>query len=261
MEEDARNTNLIESVVHRILEDTQQRLVFRGQAYIREEIEGFAPRDEELAILARGRGLPQPTAIQTSYSVAPVLATPATDSSAIFEAVTSDVEREVEMAALEEDEQEPSASAIGKLVFGGGEWYPTLYRTLYILGKLYRCVPNAVFEDLAQEAVECCRRSLVEVAQKISTKETRLDGQFFLMKNLLMLREHITPYTVGFVRKEDVVDLAHLRDAVSTILQAPWGYETLSSIGKGLMSAGTPVVVESYADAKQVYVVLKCIGF
>ncbi|KAJ3161949.1 Golgi transport complex subunit 3 [Geranomyces michiganensis] len=257
----------IETVVENILEDSQQRLVFRTQTYIREEIEGFTPREEELAILARGRGLPQPIALQSAYSVAPVLADPA--APAVLEVDTGetyvdddengkDVDDEAEdscpadgSGAAQAAFHEPSASAIGKLVFGGGEWYPTMHRTLYILGKLYQCVPNATFEELAQEAVDCCRKSLVVASTIISTKQTKLDGQFFLIKNLLMLREHITPYTLSFVRKEEVLDFTRLRDTVSTVLRSRWNIGTLSSLGKGLITAGPPVIIESYADAKQ----------
>ncbi|KAJ3146876.1 Golgi transport complex subunit 3 [Geranomyces variabilis] len=253
----------IETVVENILEDAQQRLVFRSQTYIREEIEGFTPREEELAILARGRGLPQPIALQSAYSVAPVLADPAAPAVLRVEAeqvAYGDDDEEADDgdsndsnkdAAAPSAFHEPSASAIGKLVFGGGEWYPTMHRTLYILGKLYQCVPNATFEELAQEAVDCCRESLVVASGIISNKQTKLDGQFFLIKNLLMLREHITPYTLSFVRKEEVLDFTRLRDTVSTVLQSRWNIGTLSSFGKGLITAGAPVIVESYADAKQ----------
>ncbi|KAJ3010421.1 Golgi transport complex subunit 3 [Thoreauomyces humboldtii] len=255
----------IEAVVGQILQDAQQRLVFRSMTYVREEIEGFTPREEELSILARGRGLPQPTAIQSSYSVAPVLANADPAQPAVLE-ITDQSDEDDELVSDPGEEgaeagdsavvrspdtyAEPSASAIGKLVFGGGEWYPTMHRTLYILGKLYQSVPNATFEELAQEAVDCCRKSLVRAATTISSKQTKFDGQFFLIKNLLMLREHITPYTLSFVRKEDVLDFTKLRDTVSSILQTRWGIESLSTLAGGLISAGAPVVVESYADAK-----------
>ncbi|KAI8820860.1 Sec34-like family-domain-containing protein, partial [Fimicolochytrium jonesii] len=264
----------IESVVSQILEDAQQRLVFRSQQYIREEIEGFTPREEELAILARGRGLPQPIAIQSAYSVAPVL----TDAGANPDGpAVLDVENDEDDEEDEEDEEDeavagdapetpagqpvqstttrtseqPSASAIGKLVFGGGEWYPTMNRTLYILGKLYHCVPNPTFEGLAQEAVDSCRESLLSASTIITSKQTKLDGQFFLIKNLMMLREHITPYGLQFVRREEqVLDFGALREAVGVVMGSSWDLGGLARVGKGLLR-GAPVVVESYADAKQ----------
>ena len=41
------------AVVHHILEDSQQRLVFRVQAYLKEEILGFRIRDEEILLFLR----------------------------------------------------------------------------------------------------------------------------------------------------------------------------------------------------------------
>ncbi|KAJ3085200.1 Golgi transport complex subunit 3, partial [Quaeritorhiza haematococci] len=46
----------VKVIVKRILEDAQQRLVFRVQAFVESEIKGFKPRDEEIAVLARTRG-------------------------------------------------------------------------------------------------------------------------------------------------------------------------------------------------------------
>ncbi|KAJ3035937.1 Golgi transport complex subunit 3 [Rhizophlyctis rosea] len=246
-EENRDESSPVMFVAQKILEDAQQRLVFRAQAYISGEIEGFRPREEELNVLARGRGLPQPTAIQTHLSVAPVLA-----ASNGMEPATLQVEEEDEAALDDEiDAETPSAIALGKLVYGGGEWYPTVQRTLYILGKLYRCVPNPIFEDLAQEAVDLCRQSLVGASDIIAGKQTKLDGQFFLLKNLLMLREQIAPFDVNFVRKEEVVEFAGLRDAVTNILQSRWGIGALASLGKGIISAAAPSTVESFSDAKQ----------
>ena len=35
----------------------------------------------------------------------------------------------------------PNQLVSGKMVYGGGEYYPTLQRTLYILGRMYGSVP------------------------------------------------------------------------------------------------------------------------
>ncbi|KAI9090258.1 Sec34-like family-domain-containing protein [Phlyctochytrium arcticum] len=237
------------SIVNNILEDAQHRLVFRSQRYIREEIEGFTPREEELAILARGRGLPQPMAIQSSYGVISVFSNSNGASNAVILRAESSLEEEDQLEAelAIKDESEPSADVIDKLVFGGVEWYPTMHRTLYILGKLYRCVPTPIFEDLAQDAIQCCRKSLIRASQTISAQHNQLDGQFFLLKNLLMLREHIQQYTGNFIRKEEIINTAQLRETVSGMLQAPWN---LGNLGKGLMTAQSRLLLEYSADAK-----------
>ena len=45
----------IRYVIEKILFDAQERLAFRAQSYIKQEIEGFRPRDKELEVLARSR--------------------------------------------------------------------------------------------------------------------------------------------------------------------------------------------------------------
>ncbi len=35
----------------------------------------------------------------------------------------------------------PNQLLSGKIVYGGGEYYPTLQRTLYILGRMYGSIP------------------------------------------------------------------------------------------------------------------------
>ena len=37
--------------------------------------------------------------------------------------------------------------------YGSGEWYPTMQRCLYILGKLYRCVPVSTFADMMKNGL------------------------------------------------------------------------------------------------------------
>jgi len=34
---------------------------------------------------------------------------------------------------------------LGKVIYGGGEWYPTLQRTLYILTKLYHVINVCIY--------------------------------------------------------------------------------------------------------------------
>ncbi|KAF7300708.1 RRM domain-containing protein [Mycena chlorophos] len=91
-------------------------------------------------------------------------------------------------------------------------WYPTVQKTVWVLEQLRDFVNPAIFEDIAQEAVTLCRQSLVlgadmikqKPANKTSTapKENkptapplppvlsgRLDGDLFLVRHLLILKE------------------------------------------------------------------------
>jgi hypothetical protein len=42
-------------VIEKILQDAQERLAFRAQEYIRQEIKGFKPREQEIDLLARSK--------------------------------------------------------------------------------------------------------------------------------------------------------------------------------------------------------------
>ncbi|MCL7023786.1 hypothetical protein MKW94_009497, partial [Papaver nudicaule] len=68
-------------------------------------------------------------------------------------------------------------------------WYPPLEKTLSCLSKLYRCLEPAVFPGLAQEAVEVCAISIQNASKLIAKRSSTIDGQLFLIKHLLILRE------------------------------------------------------------------------
>ncbi|KHJ83365.1 hypothetical protein OESDEN_16938 [Oesophagostomum dentatum] len=80
-------------------------------------------------------------------------------------------------------------------------WYPTVRRTVMCLAKLYRCLDIAVFQSIARDLLAMCCESLEAAALQISaspSKKTghskKLDGELFLVKHLLILREQTTPY-------------------------------------------------------------------
>ncbi|KAL6519237.1 Golgi transport complex subunit 3 [Orobanche gracilis] len=68
-------------------------------------------------------------------------------------------------------------------------WYPPLEKTITCLSKLYRCLEPAVFTGLAQEAVEVCSLSILKASKLIAKRSSTMDGQLFLIKFLLILRE------------------------------------------------------------------------
>jgi hypothetical protein len=225
------------SWVHSLLSDAQDRLSFKAQSYIRMEIGGFQPM--ELDLLSRGHGLPEPLELSTvaeplqlegSALAASGLAGSGAASSAlpVHEAMPLLSTGGASLPPTDGGEQQQheqqagtSALAVGKQLFGGGEWYPTVSRTVRLMAQLHPAVPETVFEDLSQEAIGLCLHSLQATALQLTARpgNNRMDGQFFAIKNLLMLREQLAPFDTRFIRRQEALDFSGLLKRVSSAMR------------------------------------------
>ncbi|XP_022750025.1 conserved oligomeric Golgi complex subunit 3-like isoform X3 [Durio zibethinus] len=129
-------------------------------------------------------------------------------------------------------------------------WYPPLEKTISILSKLYRCLEPAVFTGLAQEAVEVCSVSIQKASKLIAKRSTQMDGQLFLIKHLLILREQIAPFDIEFSVTYKELDFSHLLEHLRRILR---GQASLFDWSRSTSLARTlsPRVLESQVDAKK----------
>ncbi|PKA50592.1 hypothetical protein AXF42_Ash013807 [Apostasia shenzhenica] len=129
-------------------------------------------------------------------------------------------------------------------------WYPPLEKTVSYLSKLYHCLEPAVFTGLAQEAVEFCSISIQNASKVISKKSSPMDGQLFLIKNLLILREQIAPFDIEFSVTHKELDFSHLLEHLRRILRGQasvfdWSRST------SLALTLSPRILESQIDAKK----------
>ncbi|KAF5726117.1 Sec34-like family protein isoform 1 [Tripterygium wilfordii] len=129
-------------------------------------------------------------------------------------------------------------------------WYPPLEKTLSCLSKLYRCLEPAVFTGLAQEAVEVCSISIQKASKLIAKRSAAMDGQLFLIKDLLILREQIAPFDIEFSVTYKELDFSHLLEHLRRILR---GQASLFDWSRSTSLARTlsPRVLESQIDAKK----------
>ncbi|ONM04385.1 sec34-like family protein [Zea mays] len=129
-------------------------------------------------------------------------------------------------------------------------WYRPLEKTVSCLSKLYRCLEPSVFTGLAQEAVEVCSTSLQNASRVISKKATPMDGQLFLIKHLLILREQIAPFDIEFSVTHKELDFSHLLDHLRRILR---GQVSLFDWSRSTSLARTfsPRVLENQIDARK----------
>ncbi|PRQ47109.1 putative oligomeric Golgi complex, subunit 3 protein [Rosa chinensis] len=129
-------------------------------------------------------------------------------------------------------------------------WYPPLEKTLSCLSKLYRCLEPEVFTGLAQEVVEVCSISIQKASKLIAKRSSPMDGQLFLIKHLLILREKIAPFDIEFSVTHKELDFSHLLEHLRRILRGQaslFDWSRTTSLARTL----SPRVLESQIDAKK----------
>lgn len=194
----------LKPTIIRILADVQERLTFRAQTHMRDEIANYLPSSEDLDYPAK-------------------------------------LEREASLVADIEGEEGRDTYA---------NWYPPLEKTLSCLSKLYRCLEPAIFTGLAQDSIGVCSMSIQRASKLISKQSSQMDGQLFLIKHLLILREQIAPFDIDFAITYKELDFAHLLDHLRRIFRGQASFFDFASRST-FARAFSPRVTESQLDAKK----------
>ncbi|XP_053311480.1 conserved oligomeric Golgi complex subunit 3 [Spea bombifrons] len=238
------------AVLKQMLEDVQERLVYRTHIYIQTDILGYKPAPGDLAY---------PEKLEMMEQIAESLREEQRKLHSA-EVSFSDVQLgDPESNNLIKSGSSESLSLRAENTISPadlhGMWYPTVKRTLVCLSKLYRCIDKAVFQGLSQEALSACIQSLLGASDAISKNKTQVDGQLFLIKHLLILREQIAPFHTEFTIKEISLDLKRTRDAAFKILHPKtvprfFRLNSNNAILEFLLE-GTPEIKEHYIDSKK----------
>ncbi|XP_069061507.1 conserved oligomeric Golgi complex subunit 3 isoform X2 [Pleurodeles waltl] len=237
-----------EALVKQMLEDVQERLVYRTHIYIQTDIIGYKPAPGDLAYPEKLEMMEQ-----IAQSLKDEQKKVASDTS------FSDVKLEDPDANnLIKSGSSDSLSSKSLTISPAdlhGMWYPTVRRTLVCLSKLYRCIDRTVFQGLSQEALSACIQSLLLASDLITKNKAQIDGQLFLIKHLLILREQIAPFHTEFTIKEISLDLKKTKDAAFKILnpRTVTRFFRLNSNNALLefILQGTPEIKEHYFDSKK----------
>ncbi|KAI6853943.1 Sec34-domain-containing protein [Hortaea werneckii] len=230
------------SLVQPVLQDAQTRLVFMALTALRDGIESYKPKVEDL-------NWPKQALPTTAVKKGPVLsgkrttpanALPRTPTAA--EDDIGDAESMISKHLTIEDAKSASK-----------EWYPTLPKAIWLLRRIYRLVNSTVFDDLAHRIVHSTVYSLVYAGGLVTTREKAEDGQLFLITHLLYLKQQIVAFDIEFVPPEVEFDFSsvtntfyELRDRGSLWNPASWVRLVSGAVGGGLL----PKVVENMLDAK-----------
>ncbi|XP_050440458.1 conserved oligomeric Golgi complex subunit 3 [Adelges cooleyi] len=226
------------SVAELLLQDVQERLVFRANLYFVTDIADYKPSPGDLAYPEK---LKQMEAIAEEMQYRQLTRHDSTAS--LFSSVSE------------------APSAMSKQSVGGwtsaadlhGMWYPPVRRTLMCLSRLYRCVDKTIFQSLSHEAVTLCLKNIHLAALTISSRKSPTDGFLFEIKHLLIIREQIAPFQVDFTIRELNLDFSKMRNAAWGLIQKHDKMFTLSSSNSIIefLLEGTPVVQENSVDSRR----------
>ncbi|CAH8658661.1 unnamed protein product [Schistosoma guineensis] len=203
-----------------LLADIQERLIFRAHIYVKSQIFGFVPSPGDLSY---------PEKLEMMNDIAKSISMPIDSNNSPDKEKEHENSEEIvaESDSSESNLQNKSTTSDFAIQPGPnmslapadlhGMWYPTVRRTLVCLSKLNRCLDTDSFRGLAQECVSMCVQSLVKASDSISLRRTTIDGQLFLIKHLLILREQMVPFGIEFLVKETSLDFSPYKNVALSI--------------------------------------------
>ena len=114
-------------------------------------------------------------------------------------------------------------------------WYPPLLNTLSLLSKLYGCLEIKIFEHFASQLIFFCLSSLRKGSEKIKQNGGRtggvggtvsgssvnwgeINGDLFLIRHLLILREQLIPFNIKLQKKNLNLDFLPSKRALNSFL-------------------------------------------
>ncbi len=225
----------------RAVADAQERIIYRAEVYLRDEIRGFKPTPAHLdypeRLLRQKRAIAASSGLPSPFGESKSASTLNAEAEDVVEPLIPEDTRSAEEKAAEEAEFRS----------GGiySAWYPPVERTLRLLSMLYRCVDARVFAGVAQESVAACVQLVSSAAARIeaSGKPDAADhAQLFLVWQLLMTREQISPFDVEMSYTEHELDFSDLRSLLGSVIR---GRLSLRSL------AAPPAVRQKVVDSKR----------
>lgn len=132
------------------LEDVQTRLVFRSQAFLRDEIERYKPRPDDLDYPARNRGA------SISVTESQISSKKMVPADAVV-SLSKPTKQEDGSDSLDQDSKWDFDES--QAVLSG--WYPTLRKAIWLLSRIYRLVNVCRSKNLSPADLKLIPHSLL----------------------------------------------------------------------------------------------------
>ncbi|KAJ5887953.1 hypothetical protein N7495_007994 [Penicillium taxi] len=224
------------TLIQPALQDVQTRLVFRAQAVLRDEIEQYKPRPEDIDYPMHSH--------QVSLNVTDTRITSQKNTTTESTVDSTKTAKEGDEVTQEKDVKWDFET---QTVLKG--WYPTLRKAIWLLSRIYRLVNSTVFDDLAHQIVHQTTLSLHNASNLIAGKSNPDDGKLFLMSHLLILKQQIVAFDIEYVAPEVSLDFSGVTNTFWELRERGGLFNPrnlMRLVGHGLL----PRVVENMLDAK-----------
>ncbi|KAI2800638.1 hypothetical protein RDWZM_009045 [Blomia tropicalis] len=237
--------------MEQLLQDTQERLVYRCNIYIQTNILNYTPASGDLAYPEKLEMMKSITENLIGDNQDEPLRPMRNRSDSVSSIISSisDISF-VQGANYQNESRKVSSRSVTDL---HGMWYPTVRSTIMCLSKLYRSLDKQTFQGLSQDVLFACIDSLEVAHTQIKQRKTLIDGYLFIIKYLLIIREQIIPFHIETSIKEVYLDFTKTKSAVIELLQKRANLFTLTSNNAllKLMFEGTPQVSEKTIDSQK----------
>ncbi|KAG2111138.1 Sec34-like family-domain-containing protein [Suillus discolor] len=203
----------ISHLLQMVLQDAQTRLFFKAQSVIQAEIRYYTPKPEDLAYPDKLVAMRKPV---SQYEIKE----------------KDSVSQLFQLPSLDKKET----------------WFPTLEKTVWVLSQLHDFVKPAIFEDIAHEAVSFCRQSLVTSSNLVEQRSSTgvLDGQLFLVRHLLILKEVANNLDYTPKDTDPRSDIGGMTDTLASVLN-----RTTALLPDALFaSLGMPRGHDTFSDSR-----------
>ncbi|KAH9422523.1 Golgi transport complex subunit 3 [Dermatophagoides pteronyssinus] len=227
--EENLNQDELESFVkamEQLLQDTQERLVYRCNVHIEKNILNYSPASGDLAY---------PEKLEMMKSISETIETTTNNEDGQNKTGTSTgiMKRSDSVSSIissisdisfvrgyHHPQSESSRSVSSRAIVDlHGMWYPTVRSSIMCLSKLYRSLDKLTFQGLSQEVLLACIESLESASIQIRQRKGSIDSYLFIIKYLLIIREQITPFQIDQSIKEVYLDFTRTKTAVIDLIQ------------------------------------------
>ncbi|CAN9087493.1 unnamed protein product [Alternaria sp. RS040] len=224
-------------IVHPALQDAQNRLVFLSLAILRDDIERYKPKPEDLDYPAKNKKY----ATSGTKSNQPVLSGKKQPKSEVPPTPLMPKTPTI----VEDDDPDARWNFNTEAAFK--DWYPTLRKAIWLLSKIYRLVHSSVFDDLAHHIVHSTTLSLAQASTLLAKSASPTDAALFLVSHLLLLKQQIVAFDIEFVTPETEVQYNF-----SSVTNTFWELRARGGLfnPRNLVGLLIPKVVENMLDAK-----------